>query len=508
VLTGTATTYDLLPYSSKPYALTHPDNLATIAALAGLRTPSLERCRVLELGCGAGGNLIPMAMSLPGATFVGVDLSRRQIADARSMADALRLTNVDFRAHDLADIDEALGVFDFIVCHGVFSWVPATLREAILAVCRRNLGPDGVAYVSYNVYPGWHLKGLVRDMLLYRIGGDGEPQARVQRARSVLGEIAREVTDRRDSYSRLLRDEVTKVAGASDTYLFHEYLEDVNQPFYFHRFVEMATAHGLRYVGDARSRIDARSAADPVRHEQEHDFLVMRSFRRSLLCHADVRIDPAVGAASLRYCHARARARPVSAAPDVASDRAEDFRLPSGRIWSTSDRVDKALLVTVAASHPATLSVVELAEETGRLLDSGPDTDDMAETLAVGLRRCWAAELIDLHLRPPRLPERIARRPTASPLARMQARTGAEVTNLRHHTVELDSVARAMLNVLDGTHDRAALAAELGVLARAVPSATAADGDVPATSESWHEDIEGSIERMLRYLQRSALLVS
>src|SRR3989454_2370246 len=210
VLAGTATSYDLLPYSSKPYALTHPDNLATIAALAGLRTPSLDRCRVLELGCGAGGNLIPMAMSLPGARFVGIDLSRRQIADARSMAHALGLTNVDFRAHDLADIDDALGVFDFIVCHGVFSGVPATVREAILAVCRRNLHPDGVASVSYNVYPGWHLKGLVRDMLLFRVGGDGEPQARIQRARSVLGEIARDVTDRRDSYGRLLRDEVTK----------------------------------------------------------------------------------------------------------------------------------------------------------------------------------------------------------------------------------------------------------------------------------------------------------
>ena len=501
-----ATSYDLLPYSSKPYALTHPDNLATIAGLAGLRVPSLERCRVLELGCGAGGNLIPMALSVPGGTFVGIDLSRRQIADARSLAGALGLGNIDFRTVDITDVDQSLGRFDFIICHGVFSWVPAAVQRSILALCRRNLRPDGVAFVSYNCYPGWHLKGLVRDILLHGVRRDGEPQKRVQDARSVLEAVSRRVTNRKDSYGRLLRDEVRKVAGASDTYLFHEYLEDVNQPFYFHEFVEIAAAHGLRYLADAKSRIDARTTGDRVKHEQELDFLVMRSFRRSLLCHGDVRLDPAVGAATLRDCHARARARPVSTAPDVGSDRVEDFQTPAGKLWSTSSRLDKALLVTVARRHPATLSFLELAEEVGRLADTGPGAHGLAE----GLRRCWAAEMIDLQLHPPRLPERIAERPTASPLARMQARKGADVTNLRHHTVELDPVAQAMLDFLDGTHDRADLAAELGVLAEEEAPSNLPEGEDASRpgSARWREDIDGSLERMLRYFQRSALLMS
>jgi SAM-dependent methyltransferase len=499
-----ATSYDLLPYSSKPYALTHPDNLATIAGMAGLRTPPLERCRVLELGCGAGGNLIPMALGLPSAKFVGIDLSRRQVADARSLAGALGLANVEFRALDITEVDESLGLFDFIVCHGVFSWVPAPVRRAILAVCRRNLRPNGVAFVSYNVYPGWHLKGVVRDILLYGVRRDAEPRQRVEEARAVLEAVSRRVSNRQDGYGRLLSSEVKKVAAASDAYLFHEYLEDVNQPVYFHRFAEMAAAHGLRYLADARSRVDPRVAGDPVKHEQDVDFLVMRSFRRSLLCHREAPLDPAVGAATLRSSHARARARPVSTAPDVDSDRVEEFRTPAGKLWSTGNRLEKTLLTTVAGRYPATISFQALAEEVGRQMDTGPGADDLAEAL----RRCWAVELIDLYVHPPALPERIGKRPTASPLARIQARNSAEVTNLRHHSVDLDSVARAMLDLLDGTRDRTELAAALGRLARSEPLAGEDTDERPPRPERGRDDIDGSLARLLRFYQRSALLVS
>lgn len=74
------TSYDEVPYESYPFAQTHPDRLATVATLLGLRPAPVEQCRVLELGCAGGGNLIPMALTLPESTFVGIDLSARQIA--------------------------------------------------------------------------------------------------------------------------------------------------------------------------------------------------------------------------------------------------------------------------------------------------------------------------------------------------------------------------------------------------------------------------------------------
>lgn len=499
-----ATSYDLLPYSSKPYAQTHPDNLATLASLAGLHPPALEHCRVLELGCAAGGNLIPMAASLPGATFVGVDRSPRQIAEARSLADAIQLTNVEFRTLDILEIDGTIGLIDFVVCHGVFSWVSRDVQEAILTLCERNLSDDGVAVVSYNVLPGWHVKGLIRKMMLDRVRASDAPVEQVRQARSILERLGRDLTNRRDPYSRLLTDRVAMAAGGSDTYLFHDYLEEVNEPIYLHQFVERAAAHGLRYLGDAKLRTSARSAGDGVEREQYIDYIVNRSFRRSLLCHADARLDPAVAAASLFECHATGAARPVSAAPDVGSDRVEDFRGPDGKLWSTSHSLDKALLVSLASSFPASLSFSRLCDEVGRLIGRPPDAQDLADRLL----RSWRVDLVDLHLHPPQLPERISERPAASPLARIQARTSREVTNLRHRSVELDPVAQAMLCLLDGTHDRSALAAELRALALGGPSSVASEDLQPRGPERWREDIDGSLERMLRYFQRSALLVS
>src|SRR5262245_44196078 len=159
--------YEEVPYESKPISSSHPDSLATMAMLYGLQPPPLPSCRILELGCAGGGNLIPMALTLPNAQFVGIDLSPRQIADGQATITALGLGNIDLRALSILDVGPDLGTFDYIISHGVYSWVPAAVQEKILAICRDHLAPGGIAYISYNVYPGWHLRGMVRGMMLY-----------------------------------------------------------------------------------------------------------------------------------------------------------------------------------------------------------------------------------------------------------------------------------------------------------------------------------------------------
>src|SRR5262245_10234755 len=122
-------TYDEMPYDSYPYIQTHPSRLAVIATLFGMNPPAVEKCRVLELGCASGGNLIPMAEMLPASEFVGVDLSGRQIADGQRIVDALGLSNITLRHASILDVDESYGPFDYVICHGVFSWVPDQVRE-------------------------------------------------------------------------------------------------------------------------------------------------------------------------------------------------------------------------------------------------------------------------------------------------------------------------------------------------------------------------------------------
>jgi SAM-dependent methyltransferase len=170
-MSGAATnSYDEVPYADYVFHHTHPACVGAVAALYGMRPANPERCRILELGCAAGANLIPMACDLPGSALVGVDLSARQIDVARRTVTALGLTNIDLRRTSTLDVDDSFGRFDDIICHGVYSWVPAEVREAILAVCKANLAPTGIAYVSYNTYPGWHMHRVARDMMTYHVG--------------------------------------------------------------------------------------------------------------------------------------------------------------------------------------------------------------------------------------------------------------------------------------------------------------------------------------------------
>src|SRR4051794_40335792 len=142
--TAAATSYDEVPYGNYVFSYTHPDRVGAVAALHGMTPAPVERCRVLELGCGTGANLVPMAEESPGSTFVGIDLSPRQIDMGREVVAALGLKNLDLRPLSILDVDDGLGRFDYVICHGVFSWVPPAVQDKILDVCVRNLAPQGV----------------------------------------------------------------------------------------------------------------------------------------------------------------------------------------------------------------------------------------------------------------------------------------------------------------------------------------------------------------------------
>jgi SAM-dependent methyltransferase len=163
-----STSYDEVPYKSYPYRQSHPERLATIATLFGMSTRPIEKARVLEIGCAAGGNLIPMADRLPESEFIGVDFSKRQIADGQAVISEVGLKNVRLAHGDVRKLDTELGKFDYILSHGVYSWIPDDAQDALLAACGKHLAPQGVAYISYNTYPGWHMRGMIRDIMSYR----------------------------------------------------------------------------------------------------------------------------------------------------------------------------------------------------------------------------------------------------------------------------------------------------------------------------------------------------
>ena len=464
-----ASSYDAVPYSVHAFAQTRPDRLATVAALFGLESPDPQQCRVLELGCASGGNLIPMAAGNPQSRFVGIDLSARQIADGQAVLRELGLGNVELREGSILDIDDSLGQFDYVLAHGVYSWVPPAVQERILEICARNLSPRGVAYVSYNTYPGWHARGAVREMLWYHTQRFADPLTRIREARALLVFMARAMPGAGGAFGTLLRQELALLLATPDTYLLHEHLEEFNEPLYFHQFAQRAAACGLQYLGETQvgTMVAGRLGADTektlrqispdlLHMEQYMDFLRNRMFRQTLLCHAEVRLERALRPEAVMRFHVSSSAKPVSAAPEVRSDGGEAFAGGSKQKLTTRDPLMKGAMVWLWERAPASApfdAVLEAARERAGVA-SAPE---QAMQLATRLLHCYVSQLVDFSLAPPKSCEQVSERPIASPYARLRARQGDRVTNLRLETVTMSEPTRLVLQHLDGRHDRAAL---------------------------------------------------
>ncbi len=208
-----AASYDEVPYRGKPFRQTHPENLATIAHLLSLPSPDIHRARVLELGCCDGGNLLPMAVDFPEAHFVGIDYSKVQIELGRKAVAELGVKNLDLRDLSILDVADDFGEFDYIISHGVFSWVPDDVAHKMLDICAKHLSPDGIAYINYNTYPGWYMRAAVRDMMRYHaLRFDSAPR-RIEEARLMLGWVAQNVHGfNAEAYGTALKNEAELLA--------------------------------------------------------------------------------------------------------------------------------------------------------------------------------------------------------------------------------------------------------------------------------------------------------
>src|SRR3569623_2407006 len=229
IIARTALKYDLLPYQSKAFAQSQPSRLGGIARLFGLESAPLDGARVLELGCASGGNIIPLAMRYPGASFIGVDLARTQVAAGRARIARLGLGNIEIRCQSFSEIGDELGSFDYIICHGVYSWVPPAVQDAIFRIVGARLSPVGIACISYNVLPGWRMLQPLRDAFMLQIPDDVDSLARVARARELLTFLS-EATPDKGPYGDMLRSWAARLSGLPADYIAHEFLEEMNNP--------------------------------------------------------------------------------------------------------------------------------------------------------------------------------------------------------------------------------------------------------------------------------------
>ena len=244
--------YDELPYKSLPIEWTAPERLALTSLLHGGPRQLLNAYTVLELGCGNGTNLLPLAYYRRHATFVSLDGAGSQIDVANARKSTLQLSNVSFVAADFADAAEQLsGEFDFIIAHGVFSWVPDDVRDALLELCAQRLRPGGLLYLNYNSRPGWNVRGLVRDFLLAQTAGTTGLLTRAQEAQDYSARVASFLTADEHPYTQLIINEFRFVCDKDISFIAHEYLAAHNQPYWRSEFLDLMQDHGLDHVADA-----------------------------------------------------------------------------------------------------------------------------------------------------------------------------------------------------------------------------------------------------------------
>ncbi|MBS0288709.1 MAG: methyltransferase domain-containing protein [Proteobacteria bacterium] len=272
---------DDYPYESHALKQTHPLHLYTLGKLFGLNPTTPQQAHVLELACANGQNLIPMAFYEKNATFIGIDIASKQIAQGQSMIAALNLNNIFLKSQSILDF-KMQEKFDYIICHGLFSWVDDEVRNKVLQLCHDNLQPQGIAYISYNTYPGWVIGDTLRDMLLYQSNhlSPLEKFAHVQRLLKNLSSL-----EANSPYTWLLQQEAKLISTHSETQLMHEHLSKYHYPLYFNQFIEKITHYQLEYLTDA-TFFEKESAIALL---QNQDFLQNRRFRSSLICHKDAR---------------------------------------------------------------------------------------------------------------------------------------------------------------------------------------------------------------------------
>lgn len=453
--------YDQFLYEGYPITATHPDRIIPVARLLGMNPAPAAGCRVLELGCGDGANILPMAAVLKNSRFVGIDLAQKPIAKATGMALAMGLENVHFQQMNVMDVDLGFGEFDYILAHGLYSWVPAVVRDKIMAVCGALLSPNGIAYISYNVYPGCHVRKMMSGMMLYHAAGAQGPREQVGKAQEVLAFLSSGKPE-----SVALADELKQLRDRRDYSILHDDLSAENNPVYFHEFASHASAHGLQYLAECdfyemqpynfpvetQAKLTEFSGGDTIRYEQYLDFLKNRRFRKTLLCRKGVDVQRTPSSDAIREMYLTSVARPVSVIPDIRSDKEEEFRGTKGGALRTGLPLLKAAIVRLGQSWPVPVGFPQLLSDVAEF--RGDSSEESTATFLEMILRCFMAGMVELHHLPASFTTVVSERPEAFLYARQQAQNGEEaVCNLRHTTIEMDAPSLQLLALLDGTRN-------------------------------------------------------
>lgn len=362
--------YDSIPYVSQSFKYSHPHKLEAIAKLLLLDPPNASKAKILEIGCSFAGNLIPFALNNQEATLVGIDLSGTQIEKGNKIIGEIGIENLKLYQKDICEMSDELGKFDYIIAHGVYSWVPKEVQDAILKTIKNLLSPNGIAYVSYNTYPGWKNKSIIRDFIdIFMPKNKFSPQEQVKFLRENLKFLKSYMSaiGFSDKQKNLIST-IDSLDTNDDSYIFHEYFEIFNDPCFFYEFIEHIEKYELGYLVDSNLIFSLNNAYDQqlsgivknfnnmeprIAIEQFFDFTTGMSFRRSIITHkanlAKARLDKTFSKKVLDELNL------------LGSFTIKDDKIFDSKNKEINSRVIKIVNI-LNSSFPSTISIKDLVE--------------------------------------------------------------------------------------------------------------------------------------------------
>ncbi len=457
------TSYDDQQYKSFSYPLTSPAHLQTMANLFGLDAKTHQKARVLELGCAGGGNIIPLAYGHPEMDVVGIDLSSKQIEEGQHVIKTLGLKNVDLQHKSILDVDQSMGKFDYIICHGVFAWVDEQVKNKILEICRDQLTPQGVACISYNTMPCWNMVLHVRDMMLFHTRNISDPSEKVKQARTLLNFLNQGLQNETTPYAKFLRDEISIIARSEDYYIYHEYLEDQNNPIYFHEFVKSCNDFDLMYLADGHIatmfpgnlkesfREKISEIKDIVRVGQYMDFIRNQRFRTTLICHKDQKLNRNLKTEDIEQFCLAFQGRFQESTPIESINNQEPVTYQSAGITLTlKSPVAKACLKVLHDLYGKPISYQALIKAICEMTSQKEKEVKTIVNGEINLMRLVLAGMIKLYPDEGNYASELTQSPSTTGLIQYYSKAREHVPNMRHETLKLTPIERLVLQFIDG----------------------------------------------------------
>ncbi|SCA56252.1 conserved hypothetical protein [Candidatus Terasakiella magnetica] len=460
------TSYDEAVYLSYFYQQSNPEQFNGLAHIHGLKPADLSRARILELGCATGSNILPLAVRYPEASFLGIDLSPVQIEIAQNHCEGLGLKNIDFVAQSFAEYDFGDQKFDYIIAHGLYSWIPKNLQDDVMRVCAHCLSDQGVTYINYNTYPGWQAAKTVRDMLLFHTKEAVEPAQKAKQAKQVAGFVKDHIKPEHAPYRQALEPDLNGVLKAEDNYLLHDYMEEDNNPCYFHEFATKAEENGLQYLCDTEfaSSVSQEvqnqitqvlgNQGDRVNYEQYGDYLNNRKFRSSLMVKAGVepvqalKIEHLKNVRFIMNCKITTPIHPdqIGKMTQISIEGFKRYNIkasPQGLVICTA-------LIEMVRAFPLRLNYEELVERTHGLLGTIAVEAIKAELDGI-LIEMVKMGIVSVMANEDQSQSVLTIKPKAYDFVRYWAQHSDIVCNIHHEAVKLSEHEDKLLALMDGS---------------------------------------------------------